>query len=285
VSWYLTDLLSDEDLVAYEATILERFGPTNWQARRTKALEDWLFPILRGRGFDPLLLRTRYEPDKVWGFTSPTYTDFTSASRDTTVEDINLATLFATPSTDILYIGSKHPFRGMFLRLHDNVSSAAGILSAAYWSGAWEPLTLTDRTIASGKTLALGGSVTWTLPVDWAVRKVNDSEALYWLKVTVSATPTSAKASQIGCIRASALRAPTTFRTLQLIFQEAPTGADGPWAEKALFYKEEADLALARALPIIAGEFDTDKSDLLSEEEANPTLDETGGGPFLLERY
>jgi hypothetical protein len=46
------------------------------------------------------------------------------------------------------------------------------------------------------------------------------------------------------------------FRTLQLIFQEAPTGADGPWREKADFYKDEADAALQRALAICGGEFD-----------------------------
>jgi hypothetical protein len=163
------------------------------------------------------------------------------------------------------------------------VSSVAGTMTVQYWSGAWESIAVRDRTTVGTKTLAAGGAVTWTMPVDWVVRTVNATEKLYWVKVTVSATPTGAVASQIGTIRASALRAPTTFRTLQLIFQEAPTGGDGPWADKAAFYRAEADAALQRAIPIIGGEFDTDESDLLSETESDATTASTSEG-FLWER-
>jgi hypothetical protein len=283
VSWHLNDLLSDEDLLSYESSILTQFGATTWQARRTKALEDWLFPILKGQGFDPHRLRTRYECDQVWGYTSAAYTDFTSASQDTTTEDINLATVLATANSGVLYIGSEAPFRGVFFRLLDSVSSVASVMTVQYWSGSWEALEILDRTAVGGKTLASGGAVTWTLPVDWAVRNVNGTTGLYWVKVTVSATPTGAVASQIGTIRASSLRAPTTFRTLQLIFREAPTGSDGPWAEKAEFYRVEADAALQRALPLLGGEFDTDESDLIGEDEANATT-ETSSEGFLWER-
>lgn len=284
MSWHVGDLVSDEDLMAYESAILTQFGQTEWQSRRTKALEDWLFPILKGRGFDPYRLRTRYEADQVWGLTSAVYTDLTGKAQDTTTDDINLAAVFATVGTDALYIGSARPFAGISLRLLDSVSSATGAMSVAYWNGLWEGLLIADRTSLSGKTLAAGGSITWTLPVDWAVRAVNGSTALYWVKMTLSATPTSATASQIATIRASALRAPVTYRTLQLIFQEAPTGADGPWAEKAAFYRDEAEQAIQRALPIIGGEFDTDDSDLVSVAEAAQTSETAGGGTFILER-
>jgi hypothetical protein len=284
VSWHLTDLLDDTDLVAYEQDILSHFGADTWQARRTKALEDWLFPILKGRGFDPHRLRTRYECDTVFGFTGAAYSDQTSNAQDETANDVDLATVFATPSTDALYIGSSQPFRGVFVRLLDSVSSAAGNMAVSYWSGGWESLTITDRTRATQKTLGQGGSVTWTLPVDWATRALNGTDPLYWVKVTVSATPTGAAASQMGVIRSSALRAPVTFRTLQLIFQEAPTGVDGPWRDKAQFYKDEADLALQRALAIVGGEFDTDASDLVSESESVQTPETAGGRAFSWER-
>lgn len=284
MSWHLSDLLDDADLVAYEQDILTKFGTDTWQARRTKALEDWLFPILKGRGFNPHRLRTRYECSKVFAYTASAYVDRTAAAKDDTTDDLNLATVFATPGSDALYIGSTEPFRGVFLRLLDNVSSAAGNMSVSYWSGGWESLTITDRTRATQKTLGQGGSVTWTLPVDWATRALNGSDPLYWVKVTVSATPTSAIASQIGVIRSSALRAPVTFRTLQLIFQEAPTSVDGPWREKAEFYKDEADLALQRALAIVGGEFDTDASDLVSQSESEQTPETAGGRSFVWER-
>ena len=66
---------------------------------------------------------------------------------------------------------------------------------------------------------------------------------------------------------------------------EAATGADGPWAEKSAFYREEAEAALERAWPLVAGEFDTDASDLVSPEEAVQTADDLGAMPsFVMER-
>lgn len=285
MAWSPNDLVTDADLRDYEAAVVEGFGQTTWQGKRTKALEDWLFPILKGRGFNPHKLRTRYECEAVYGYTASVYTDRTGVAKDATDNDLNLAATFATPGTDALYIGSSQPFMGLFLRLLETVSTAAGVLSVSYWNGNWELLTVDDKTIqVAGKTLSSGGSVTWLLPVDWMTRIVNGSAPLYWAKVTVSAVPTSALASQISVIRASSLRAPATFRTLQLIFAEAPTGAEGPWREKAEFYKQEADDALSRALPIVGGEFDTDTSDTVSPTEAAQTSEEAGGGPWVLER-
>src|SRR5262245_38782817 len=201
-----------------------------------------MFPILKTRGFEPNRLRTRYDPAKAWKFTASAYTDITATARSSNDDDIDLAALFATVGTDILYVGSDEPFRGVFVRMLDTVSTATATLSVAYYNGVWKSLTISDGTVqVAGKTLSGGGSVTWSLPVDWMTRKVNSSDPLYWVKVTISATPTSAKASQIGVIRSSSLRAPLVFRTLQLIFQEAPTGADGPWSDKAAFYRQEAD--------------------------------------------
>jgi hypothetical protein len=279
VSWAVNDLVSDADLRDYEADILSNFGETTWQAKLTKALEDWLFPILKGRGFDPFRLVTRAEVAQAFGYTASAYTDLTAATRDETADDVNLATIFASPSGDALYLGSKQPFRGLFVRELDTPSSAAGEMSVAYWNGAWSSLTIGDETKkVAGKTFSGGGSVKWILPVDWQTRKVSASEALYWVKVTVSAVPTGAKTGQIGVIRASCLRAPATFRTLQLIFQEAPTGQEGPWREKAEFYKDEAASALERALTICGSEFDSDQSELISETEEGQTTEQVSGG-------
>ncbi len=205
-------------------------------------------------------------------------------SKDATADDLNHATIFATVGTDALYVGSEKPFKGVFVKMLDSVSSVTGTLTVQYWSGTWEATAIADRTSVNGKTFAAGGSVTWQQPTDWQPRVVNSSESLYWVKLTVSATPTGAKASQIGVIRASMLRAPATFRTLQLIYQEARTGADGPWVEKAKTYEAEAEAAFERALPIIGGEFDTDGSDLVSEAESEHTAEQVGGGAFTLER-
>jgi hypothetical protein len=284
MSWSANDLVTDVDLTSYERSILDNFGATDWKARRTKALEDWLFPILKGRGFDPHRLKTRYEADAVFAYTAAAYVDQSGEGQDATENDLNLAAIFATAGSDALYIGSEVPFAGLFLRLEDAVSTIAGTMTVQYWSGAWEAIAIHDRTSVNDKTLAAGGSVTWGLPDDWQPRTVNSSDPLYWVKVTVSATPTGATATQIGTIRASCLRAPVTFRTLQLIFQEAPTSTDGPWREKAEFYKDEAEQALQRALQIVGGEFDSDDSNLVSEPETEQTVEQVGGGAFGMER-
>lgn len=285
MSWSPNDLCTDADLRDYEASVMTAFGATSWESKRLKAIDDWLFPILKGRGFDPHRLRTRYEPDQVWAYTGAAYSDKTTAAKDTTADDLNLAAIFATVGTDALYIGSTAPFRGLFLRVLDTVSSAAAVLSVAYWNGNWEPLVIGDNTMqVAGKTLTGGGTISWLLPSDWMTRIVNASAQLYFAKVTISATPTAAKASQLSVIRGSALRAPATFRTLQLIFQEAPSGGDGPWRDKAAFYKDEADLALQRALAIVGGEFDVDLSDEISDDESQLTSEQTGGGGWTLER-
>lgn len=285
MSWHPNDLVTDADLRDYEDSVLVSFGQTTWQGKRTKALEDWLFPILRGRGFDPFRLQTRAEADHVWGYTAATYTDYTDAVRDTTLDDLPVATVFATVGTDALFIGSAQPFRGLFWRLESAVSSVASVLSVAYWNGNWEPLTVADGTTqTAGKTLSAGGTVTWGLPYDWATRAVSTAATLYWVRVTLSATPTGATAGQVAVIRSSALRAPATFRTLALIFREAPASQDGPWLEKAQYYEQEADTALQRALALVGGEFDTDASGQVSETEAAQTTEEAGYRPWALER-
>lgn len=287
MSWHPNDLVSDQDLKDYEAAILDRFGQTDWQARRTKALEDWLSLILRGNGFDPQKLRTRYEADRVWSYTSSAFVDRSAAASNTTADDVVLATILAA-STDYLYVGSATPFRGLHLRILDAVSAVASTLTVEYWADGWIELTKTDGTAKTpGVPFSGGGSITWALPSDWTVRAVNASDPLYYVRLKVSAAPTGGTAAtQIGVIRPSSLRAAATFRTLMLIFQEAPTGAPGPWAEKAAFYKDEADAALQRALPIIGGEFDTaDASDLIGATEAEQTSEEVSGRtPFTLER-
>lgn len=290
MSWSPNDLVSDQDLADYEAAIMTSFGQTSWQTRRTKVLEDWLFPILKANSLDPHRLRTRFEPDVVLGYTGAVYTDKTTSAKDDTADDLNLASIIATPGTDALYIGSVAPFRGLHWRILDNVSAVSGTLTVARWNDAWTSLAVSDKTCKStGKPFSGGGSMVWPMAGDWVIRTLNGSQPLYWVKVTLSATPTGAIATQVGCIRRSSLAAPAALRTLMAIFREAPTSQDGPWEKKAEYYEKEADLALQRALAIVGGEFDTADpaklSDLVSATEASQTIDEaSNGGAWRLER-
>jgi len=287
LSWFPNDLVSDVDLQAYENGILTAFNKTDWEEKRRKALEDWIAPILRTQGYDIERLRTRYEPEQVWAYTGSAYTDKTSAATDTTADDLNLATIFATVGTDLLYVGSTNQFRRLSSRLLDAVSAVSAILTVSYWSDGWVNLAVVDGTSkVNGKAFSGGGAVSWRVPSGWVRRTLNASDPLYYVKVSISATPTSAKASQLSVIRRSALCAPATFRTLELIMREAPTSGSGPWAEKAEYYKGEADLALQRALQIIGGEFETDDppTDVISAEEAAQTTEQVGAGGWKMER-
>lgn len=287
MSWAPNDLVTDADLVAYEANILTAFNQTDWADKRQLAIEHWLGPILRTRGFDLERLRTRYEPDVVRGYTAAAYTDLAGAAKSQTVDDLNMATVFATVANDALYIGSTQAFRGLSIRMEDAVSAIAAQLIVAHWADAWTALSINDGTRkVSGKSFSGGGAVTWRLPSNWVKRTVDSSDPLYFVKLTMSATPTSAKAGQIGVIRRSVFCAPLALRTLALVMREAPTGGEGPWDVKAGWYETEADASLQRALEICGGEFETDDpaTDQISETEAAQTAAEVSRGSFRLER-
>jgi hypothetical protein len=285
-SWYPNDLVADADLIAYERTILSQFGQSDWQAKRAKTLEDWLFPLLAQQGLEPQRLRTRYTPSEVYGSTGGTFTDYTSEATSQNADDLPLATILAA-GTDYLYVGSPEPFRGLSLRMLDSVNVVPATLTVALWRDAWRSVTVTDGTAATaGTPLGRGGAITWTLPEDCVTRAVNGSGHRYWLRLSVSATPTAGTAGgQLSTIRRSALCAPATLRTLYQIFHEAQTSQDGPWRDKADAYRQMAEEAWLRCLPLIGREFDTDPvNDVIDPDEATRTTDDVSGGGWRWER-
>ncbi len=285
MSWHPNDLVSDSDLLAYERTILTQFNVADWQLRRLKVLEDWLWPQLRERGFAPERFRTRYLPDAVYTNTSSTFADVTSAAKSATADDINLATALAGTS-DYLAIGSSRPFRGLSIRMFDNVSSVAATLTVELWQDAWVEVSAFDETQATtGKPFSRGGGLLWPVPDNWVLRPLNSSDPLYWARIKLSAAPTGAKFSQLTCIRRSVLCAPATFRSLASIFREAPVSHKSPWLEKADYYEQQAEHAMSRALALVGGEFDSASSadDAIDETEQEKTADEVAS-PFRWER-
>lgn len=284
MSWHPNDLVIDADLVAYERKILTQFGATDWQARRQKAIEDWLFPLLEQRGFNPHLFRTRFEASAVFGYTSSVFSDKTAAAKAD--DGLNLATILAA-SSDYLYIGSAQPFRGLSVRMLDAVSGVATTLAIGVWTDRWTaPVGLSNGTIAvATKPFSGGGAITWTLPPDLVRRPVNSSDPIYWARLSLAATPTvGTSIGALSVIRRSRLCAAVTFKTLALIFREAPTSQEGPWTEKALYYEQAAADAWLRVADQIGGEFDTDNSDVISPDEAAQTADDVSQGGWTLER-
>ncbi len=283
MSWVPNDLVTDVDLESYERTILSsQFNVDNWQARRQKALEDWLFPLLESRGFSPDRFRTRYQADAVVGQTSSALTDKTAAAKAS--DGLALATILASGS-DLLYVGSTQPFNGLSVRVLDAPSATAGTLTVKAWTDQWNRLKVNDGTLATaGVPFSRGGAITWTTPVTLVRRTVNQLGPFYWVSVGLSAAPAGCTIGALSVIRRSRLCAPATLRTLALIFREAPTSQDGPWDAKAAWYEQEADRAWTRVADAIGGEFDTDDDDAISSDEAGQTAEQVTGGGWTLER-
>lgn len=102
--------------------------------------------------------------DKVVRFEGTTYTDETADAANLLAGTVDLA----LTTTGYLYIGSLRPFGGLRVDLDGaNVNAVTATFAAGthYWNGsAWTALTPTDGTIATGKTLAQDGDITWTAP-------------------------------------------------------------------------------------------------------------------------
>ena len=286
MSWRPQDLLDDADLLSYERDILSRFNVSDWQAKRTKVLEDWLWPQLRANGFAPERFRTRYTPDTVYAVTSSVYTDKTTDAKDVGADDLDLATILAA-SSDALMIGSTKQFRGVSVRMLDAVSSVSTTLTVELWQDQWRPVAITDGTQATtGKPFSRGGSITWSVPSEWVIRPVDaQTTPLYWARLRMAAVPTGAAIGQVSCIRRSVLTAPATYRALSVIFREAPMKQDGPWAERAAYYEQEAAIAMQRALALVGGEFDASEpsDDVIDPVDESQTRDEAGS-PMRWER-
>ncbi len=60
-----------------------------------------------------------------------------------------------------------------------NYNSAASVMKANYWNGAWTDLSITDNTSVTGATLGQDSTMTWTMPTD-EIPRYMFGEAGYW---------------------------------------------------------------------------------------------------------
>jgi hypothetical protein len=136
---------------------------------------------------------------------------FTDNSAEARLDGGTAFALFPTPGTsDICYFGSpgetidaagayKPAFKQLIFDL--SVLGVGGTYVWEYWNGtAWTTLTVTDGT--NGFTQ--DGTVSWTIPTDWATTAVN-AVTTYWVRVRCTATPTTnptcSSVSALGWLR------------------------------------------------------------------------------------
>lgn len=117
-----------------------------------------------------------------------TFVDYAEAAQDgSTATDVDLSSLDTLANGDALYVGSHLPFSGVAIDVDGTNGTASVTLAVDYWDGdSWANITPSDGTASGGTTLGQDGSVTWTVPSDWAMHAIPDAgPALYWTRWTV----------------------------------------------------------------------------------------------------
>lgn len=127
-------------------------------------------------------------------------TEYSSEAQDAdTATSVTLSSLDTAANLDFLYVGSHIPFRGVDIDI-DAANGDNSVLTVKYWDGdSWEDISDTDGTISTGKTMAVDGQVTWTMPSDWVADSLVDigdassaigphvgTQDIYWTRWEVS---------------------------------------------------------------------------------------------------
>ena len=81
---------------------------------------------------------------------------------------------FPLTGTGYIYVGASLPFRGVAITMGDKNDDAT-VLTVKYWNGtSWVDISATDGTdVGPGDSMKQDGSVTWTVPTNWAKTSLN----------------------------------------------------------------------------------------------------------------
>jgi hypothetical protein len=95
---------------------------------------------------------------------------------------LTLSSLVA--ADDAVYVRGLQPYEGLKVTINA-ANGSSSTITAKYWTGsAWAALSsVSDGTASSGASFGQTGSITWTLPTNWAVNTVN-STAGYHVQLT-----------------------------------------------------------------------------------------------------
>ena len=159
-----------------------------------------------------------------------TFTNYSYAAQDNdTGTSVVLSSLDTLANGDALYVGSHIPFSGVAIDI-DAANGTASVLTVAYRKNdnTWADTSATDGTTSGGATMAVDGSVTWTVPSDWHTARLQDLDVdsrgqglggeLFWTRWVVSAALDSSTTldSMVGLPRST-------------VYHEIPAGM--AWAQ------------------------------------------------------
>lgn len=93
--------------------------------------------------------------------------DYSEAAQDaSTSTSVDISSINTLANGDFLLVGSHLPFRGVSIDVGGSMAgSNSPTLTVAYWDGsAWTSISATDNTNSGSKSMAVDGTVTWTVP-------------------------------------------------------------------------------------------------------------------------
>ncbi len=288
MGWNGLNLVTDPELGQLEPEAISPklpWGATTWPDARTEAKRDlriWLerdfadIPGVCDRVLD------RWAFTYAWGLTGGTYTDRTSPIGEFTENDVPLASIFATPAADRLYLAGEWEFEGLFVSMLEQLNANAATLTAKYWNGkAWTAFgTVQDGTLVSNATLAQSGRITWVLPSDWERRRLNGTaDFYYWIELSVNAalSPSTA-AGQLMAVHAPAgLKRVAQYLALQKILKglAAQSGAPEEWLKRAEDYGADAQALYTSLLEKGGIPLDINKSQSIDRGEPSAAISPT----------
>lgn len=104
-------------------------------------------------------------------------TDYSVEAQDgSTDTSVVLSSIGTAAQGDFLYVGSHVPFAGVEIDV-DAANGTASVITVKYRKSdnTWADISATDGTISAGKSMAVDGSVTWTVPTDWVTARLFDT--------------------------------------------------------------------------------------------------------------
>jgi hypothetical protein len=87
---------------------------------------------------------------------------------------LTLSSLVA--ADDAVYVRGLQPYEGVKITINA-ANGSSSTITAKYWTGsAWAAFSsVSDGTASSGASFGQTGSITWTLPTNWAINAINDT--------------------------------------------------------------------------------------------------------------
>lgn len=120
--------------------------------------------------------------------------DYSDLITNTKTDANNVATIHTlydgTEYSSTTYIGSIMPLDGvkLYVKTFNPLATGTATMQMSQWNGAWSPLTITDNTALSSRTLEQTGTVTWASTAASSRPTQVEKVYLYWYKMVITSS-------------------------------------------------------------------------------------------------